>query len=711
MFLLFLIVCSYYLIMCGIIGAINFVEAETIVKNGLKILSNRGKDASKVTKIYKNSFFGHNLHSIIDFVEQPLKSSKGFLVSNNEIYNWKELNEKYKLNAKNDSELILKLIEKIGVEKISSIVNELDGVFAFAYYSKAKEKIVLARDLFGVKPLVYQHNEKEKSLLFASEKKAFSFESQHLNPRKILSFNVKTGSVSFKERKIKKAVLKKPKDELEKAFLKAVSKRIPEKKFGLLLSGGIDSSVIGQALMANKKQFTSYFAGIKDFAKPKDLDFATRVAHDLNSNIKINLVSVEEFEKELPRIVALIESADPVRIGIASTIYFATKIAKEKVLFSGLGADELFAGYNRFKESNDINKDVYSYLLKMYENDLYFEDIVCMKNKVELRLPFLDKKLAEIALAIPPKMKIDPKNGLNKKILRELAIGFGLDEEFAWRPKKAAQYGSNFDKALGVLAKKNGFKSKADYLASLQKKHSPIVQKNIPIAALVSTGKDSLYAAYLMQKQGYEIKCFLTIDSKNKDSFMFHTPTISLAKLQAEAFGVPVFIVKTKGEKEKELKDLELLILKAKARFSIEGIVSGALFSNYQRERIEKISEKIGIRSFTPLWQMNQTTYMKRLLKERFKVMVTKIACYGLTKKWLGKIITSKDLLELEKLKKKYGVNVAGEGGEYETLVIDAPFFSKKIEVSLSKKLENEFTGYVEIKNAKLAKKAKLTKK
>jgi len=691
--------------MCGIIGAINLVEAETIVQNGLKTLANRGRDASNVIKISKNSFFGHNLHSIIDFVEQPLKSKNSFLVSNNEIYNWEELNAKYKLNAKNDSELILKLIEKKGVEKIASIVEELDGVFAFAYYSRDTDKLVLARDLFGVKPLVYSFDEKTKSIAFASEKKALALSPRHLNPRKILTFNVTSGKVSFKNRKVKSVVPKKAKKELEAAFLKAVSKRIPKQRFGLLLSGGIDSSVIGQALMNNKKQFTSYFAGIKDFSKPKDLAFATRAANDLNSNLKVNLVSLATFEKELPKIIELIESADPVRVGIASTIYFATKIVREKVLFSGLGADELFAGYNRFKESNDINKDSLSYLIKMYENDLYFEDIVCMKNKVELRLPFLDKKLTEIALAIPPKMKLDKKTGLNKKILRELAIGFGLSEEFALRPKKAAQYGSNFDKALGALAKKNGFKSKANYLLSLQDKHAVSIQKNIPIAALVSTGKDSLYAAYLMQKQGYEIKCFLTIDSKNKDSFMFHTPTISLAKLQADAFGVPVLISKTKGVKEKELKDLELLISQAKKKFGIEGVVSGALFSNYQRERIEKISEKLGIRAFAPLWQMNQTTYMKRLLKEKFKVMVTKIACYGLSEKWLGKILTGKDLLELEKLKKKYGVNVAGEGGEYETLVVDAPFFTKRLDVSVSKKLSNEFTGYVEISKANLVKK------
>jgi diphthine-ammonia ligase len=692
--------------MCGIIGLSNFYNGTGITKKALEILKNRGKDYSKIKELKKEKIvFGHNLHSIVDYVKQPLNSDKGMLVANCEIYNWKELRKKYSLKAKNDAELILKLIDLKGIEKIKQIIEELDGVFAFAYYSKKEKKLILARDIAGVKPLVYYYSKKEKQFAFASEKKAFEFVTKHLNPRKILFYNTKTGGISFSTNIISK-YKEKNKDEileLKKSLLNSVSKRIPEKKFALLLSGGIDSALLGKILENSKQKFNSYFAyvDIEGSKEANDLEFAKKVSCEINSPLKINKVSLKEFEKELPKIISLIESSDPVRVGIASTIYFATKKMKEKVCFSGLGADELFAGYSRFKESNDINKDCYSYFIKMYENDLYFEDIVTMNNKTELRLPYLDKKIVSQSLVIVPKYKISSDKKINKLFLREFAKEIGLKEEIAFRAKKAAQYGSNFDKAIQKIAKKNNFKSKSDYLASFQNKSSNS-KKNIPIAALISTGKDSLYALYLMQKQGYEVKCLITIDSDNKDSFMFHTPTISLAKLQAKALGKKLIIEKTKGKKEVELKDLKKAIKKAVKEYSVEGIVSGALFSNYQRERIEKICESLGIRAFAPLWHMNQKKYMQQLLNERCKIMITKIACYGLDESWLGKILNKKDLTKLDKLEKKYGINVAGEGGEFETLMIDMPIFEKKLDISFSKKMENEFTGEIQIKKAKL---------
>jgi diphthine-ammonia ligase len=683
--------------MCGIIGVVNLEDC--IVKDGLAIMASRGADASKIIKL-ENITFGHNLHSIIDYVEQPLVSAKGMLVINCEIYNWEYLRDKYKLKAKNDAELVLKLIELKGMKKIKNVVEELDGDFAFAYFSKKENKIILAKDLAGVKPLVFSINAKEEGFAFATEKKALPFKSTHINPRKITIYDIKTKKIKNIDRWIdKKKVL--DKNEIKDLLELAVKKRVPKKELALLLSGGVDSALIGKILQKNKIKFNSYFAGIKDLTEPKDLFFAKSVAKELGTKLNVNLVTVNEFEKELPKIISLIESTDPVRVGVASTIYFATKNIKEKVVLSGLGADELFAGYNRFKNSTKINKDCYSYFIKMYENDLYFEDIITMKNKVELRVPYLDKKLVEKALRLNPNYKIDNEKDINKIILREYAQELGLGNEFAYRPKKAAQYGSNFDKALGKLAKKNNFSSKAKYLNSLTSE-----KNNTPVAALISTGKDSLYAMYLMQKQGYDVKCLITIDSKNKDSFMFHTPTIKFAKLQAKALDIPLIIVKTKGEKEEELKDLKKAISQAKKEFGIEGICSGALYSNYQRSRIENICESVGIRAFAPLWQMNQIDYLKQIVKEGMKVIITKIACYKLDEKWLGSTIDENIISKLEKLEEDVGVNPAGEGGEYETLVLDMSTFKQKIRIEKSeKKMENEFTGELIIEKSKLIKK------
>ncbi len=485
----------------------------------------------------------------------------------------------------------------------------------------------------------------------------------------------------------------------KKIIVDTVLKNIPKEDFGILLSGGLDSAIIGKILKENGFSFNSYFSCVKGFSEPKDLFFSEMVAKELNSPLKKNMVSVKEFEKELPKIVSITNSSNPVIVGVASTIFFATKKVKEKKVFSGFGADEIFAGYSSFKKSKDIKKESKIQLEKMFE-DLPLIKKIAEQNNTSLIMPFTDKKLIDFSFLLSKKQKIlKNKDGtiINKKILRDVAgIELGLPEKIALRPKKAAQYGSNFDKALSFLAKKNGFESKRAYLESFQKES---------IGALVSTGKDSLFALYLMKKKGFPIKCLITIDSSNKDSFMFHTPTIQLAKLQSEALGIPLIIVKTKGEKEKELIDLKKSIRKAVKDFQIKGVCSGALFSNYQRERIQKICGSLKLKSFTPLWKKKQSDYVRFLIREGFEVMVTKIACFGLDENWLGKILSEKDVSELENLEKKFGINVAGEGGEYETLVLNAPFFEKKIFVEFEKKMENDFTGEIIIKKAFLEEK------
>ncbi|MDD4251243.1 MAG: diphthine--ammonia ligase [Candidatus ainarchaeum sp.] len=716
-----------------IIGLSGFNDSSKIMKSGFKIMNHRGCNNLKII-YHKNFFFGYNSHSQSNYVEQldfvnppnnlnqPLVSSKSILVFDGVIYNWLTLSKKYLISAKSDFDFLKKLIDKQGVEKIVFIINELDGDFSFAYYLKKEEKLFLARDVSGLKPLVYFFDKKNNQFMFASEKKSLPVDFIHLNPRKILCFNVKKNNISFKNILIKKIDLKKinlinQKILVEKSILKSVVKRVPKNEFALLLSGGIDSALIGKIFQKNNLKFNSYFAGIKDFSKPADLFFAKKVAEHLQSNLKVKLISVNEFEKELPKIIFLIESSDPLKVGIASTIYFAVKNIPEKIVFSGVGADELFAGYNRFKEIkdiNNINEECLSSFLKMFENELYFENIITIANKTSLRLPFLDKELVSIALSLNPKLKIVNVPFENKKVLRDFAIELGLPKDLALRPKKAAQYGSNFDKAINFLAKKNNFKSKKDYLNSLNTPNSSNSSNSLnnsnfkaklPIGVLLSTGKDSLSAMHLMQKKGYEIKCLITIDSKNKDSYMFHTPTIKLARLQSRALNIPLIIVKTNGVKEKELIDLKKAIFKAIKKYDIKGICSGALFSNYQKERIEKICGSLKISSFTPLWHLNQKDYLKFLLKENFSIMITKIACLGLDENWIGKILCEKDLLGLINLEKKFGVNIAGEGGEYETLVLDAPFFKKRILIDFDKKMENEFTGEIILKKAILKEK------
>lgn len=226
------------------------------------------------------------------------------------------------------------------------------------------------------------------------------------------------------------------------------------------------------------------------------------------------------------------------------------------------------------------------------------------------------------------------------------------------------------------------------------------------LAALFTGGKDSTYAVYLAKKQGHEIACLITMYSENADSYMFHTPAIELTKLQAEVMKLPLIIGTTKGEKEKELLDLENTVRRAKEKFDFRGLITGALFSEYQASRIKKIAKQLGFKVFSPLWHKPQKELMKELLQNNFKFMFTKVAAEGLNKNWLNKEITMDYLRELNELNKKIGLNVAGEGGEFESWVFDCPLFEKKIVIEESEIIEvSQNCAYLTIKKAGLVKK------
>ena len=452
----------------------------------------------------------------------------------------------------------------------------------------------------------------------------------------------------------------------------AIQKRIPSKKFGLLFSGGIDSTYLAKYFKDQGYDVPCYTAVLDSPTIPQDLLSAQRVARELGLPLHIRKIKPEEIPGYLKKIVPLIEDSNVVKVGVALTFYLACEMAKRdgcKVIFSGLGSEEIFAGYERHKNSTNINQECVSGLLKMYERDLYRDDVITMDNSLELRLPFLDKALVAYALRIPSAYKI--KGSVSKLILRDIAEAKGLPHDIAFRKKIAAQYGSRLDHALGKLAKSER-KTKSAYLRQFYPSH------NLKLGVLFSGGKDSTSAAFIMAKQNYEIGCLITLNSKNKDSYMFQEFE-PLVKLQAEAMGLPIIIQDTEGKKEEELADLEKAIKKAKQEFGIQGIVTGALFSTYQRDRIEKACDKLGLKIFSPLWHKSQEQHLQELMRNGFKAIIVKVAAEGLDKSWLGKVIDEKVLQDLLKLNEKVGLNIAGEGGEYESLVLDGPSFKKKI--------------------------------
>lgn len=218
-------------------------------------------------------------------------------------------------------------------------------------------------------------------------------------------------------------------------------------------------------------------------------------------------------------------------------------------------------------------------------------------------------------------------------------------------------------------------------------------------AVLFSGGKDSCLAlSYAMKKT--EVKCLITVVSENPYSYMFHTPNIKFAKEQAEAIGLPIVIQKTLGEKEKELDDLENAIKTAKEKYEIEGIFTGAVASNYQASRVESICKKLGLKCFNPLWQRDQFELLEELIKQKFKVIIIGVFAMGL-EGFVGRIITKKFIEDIKKVYDKYKINVAGEGGEFESFVLSAPFFKKEV-VILESHNEKDKEGGVVLKIDKI---------
>jgi ABC transporter with metal-binding/Fe-S-binding domain ATP-binding protein len=198
------------------------------------------------------------------------------------------------------------------------------------------------------------------------------------------------------------------------------------------------------------------------------------------------------------------------------------------------------------------------------------------------------------------------------------------------------------------------------------------------VAALVSGGKDSVLALHVAQNHGWDVTHVVTVRSKAADSYMFHVPNVDLAPLIAEAVGVPLVLVETHGAKEEEVADLERTL----ATLPIDGFVSGALASEYQRTRLEGVGHRLGMRSFTPLWHKPPMEILRTVAGPGWDVRFAAVAAEGLGERWLGRRLDAAAARDLEALHARFGVHPGGEGGEYETLVLDAPCYRRRIEVT-----------------------------
>ena len=190
-------------------------------------------------------------------------------------------------------------------------------------------------------------------------------------------------------------------------------------------------------------------------------------------------------------------------------------------------------------------------------------------------------------------------------------------------------------------------------------------------------------------------------------SYMFHFPNLRWTALQAESMGVPLLTKETDGVKEEELADLESALAEAKSRFGLEGIYTGALASVYQKTRVERVCSRLSLKCISPLWGADPEAHLRRLVSEGFAVIVVSVSALGLDRTWLGRKLDGPNIDELVALGRKFRFHVGLEGGEGETFVLDAPFFSKRIEILSSEAHWKGDSGYLEITDAALVSKPK----
>jgi len=247
-------------------------------------------------------------------------------------------------------------------------------------------------------------------------------------------------------------------EKLATLLIDAVDERVDD-KVAIAFSGGIDSSLIAFICDKLDKDFTLYTVG---FADSKDVLAAQTLADEMDWTLKVRIITIDEVEAIIKKVIEITGKKDIVTVGVGCVTYYVLEMMEEDILLTGLGSEEIFAGYERHK-GDDVNALCWDGMLNIYERDIKRDLALADYFEKKVRLPFMDKDVIEFGMKIDPKLKTYPDK---KQVLRDAAVCLGFKKEYAYRKKSAAQYGSKFDYAIEKLAKKNKM-NKKEYLESL----------------------------------------------------------------------------------------------------------------------------------------------------------------------------------------------------------------------------------------------------
>jgi len=204
-----------------------------------------------------------------------------------------------------------------------------------------------------------------------------------------------------------------------------------------------------------------------------------------------------------------------------------------------------------------------------------------------------------------------------------------------------------------------------------------------------------------MHLDGHRIRYLLSMQPRSRESYMFHHPNTWLVELISKSTGIPLVRETTLGRKEEELRDLRRLIQRVAG--DVQGIVTGAIGSAYQKSRIDCLCRELSLRSVAPLWHREAGEMWRELFDLGFKVMITAVAAEGLDETWLGRVVDRSAYKELERLSRLHRFHLGFEGGEAETLVLDMPLYRKVLEIEDGEPVWEGSSGFYLIKRARLA--------
>ena len=441
--------------MCGIFAYKGDKYNWGKLKESVDLISYRGPDNSHYDNISNDVLFAFHRLAIMGVTisgDQPMKHPHDeslTLICNGEIYNYKDLAERYGFNLTtgSDCEIILYLYQKFGIERT---IKDLDGVFMFVLHDASSDQLFASRDPIGVRPGFI--GTKEDELFIASEAKPLVQLCETVLPFPPGTWWCSDTPKTFKSYFTYNDSMIREKDEdaickqIRTLLTNAVKKRLmAEREIGCLLSGGLDSSLITSLVSRynNGQKLNTFSIGMPGSV---DLDYAQIVADFLGTQHHQIKISEKDFLDAIETVIYNIESYDTTTVRASVGNYLVSKFIAEnsncKVIFNGDGADEVCCGYVYLKNAPNpeaLQKESEKLVKEIYYFDVLRSDRSISSNGLEARTPFLDKAFVKYYLSIPAELKIfDGKNRLEKYLLRKAYDSQRLlPDEALWRRKCA----------------------------------------------------------------------------------------------------------------------------------------------------------------------------------------------------------------------------------------------------------------------------------